>query len=193
MGMLSPTTLVATVVFLGVNRDGKDISTSSTNSIDVKYSGFDGDSHSGLTRSSCVRVAKQYPKDTEIRNVRQISALSAEELGDIEKAMTLDTLNPEWVGANLVLSGIPDFSKLPPSSRLIADNGTSMVVDMENAPCKFPGDIIDQYAPGKGSAFPRAALDRRGITLWVEREGSISIGDRLTLHIPPVCRWQIPE
>lgn len=189
--MLTPTKLNATITFLGINTDGKDLSTSAKNTVDVTYSGFVGDSHSGLTRRSCTRVSRQYPKNTEIRNVRQVSALSAEQMSQIEKTMELDTLPPEWVGANLIVSGIHDFSQLPPSSRLIAKNGTSLVVDMENAPCKFPGDYIDQYVPGKGSAYPKAALGKRGITMWVEREGTLTVGDTLTLHIPPVCQWRV--
>jgi hypothetical protein len=187
--MLTPTTLVAEIRFLGINNEGNDLSTTSVEQIDVDYSGFVGDSHSGLTRPSCVRVKSQYPKGTEIRNTRQISALSAEELGLIASTMNLDGLNPNWVGANLVVEGLPDFSKLPPSSRLIAPNGTSLVVDMENAPCRFPGEIIEQHVPGFGQFFPKAAVNRRGVTLWVERRGSLAIGDKLTLHIPPACHW----
>jgi hypothetical protein len=190
MPMLSPTDWVAEIRFLGINTDGDDLSTSSVDQIGVDYTGFVGDSHSGLTRPSCVRVKSQYPKGTEIRNTRQISALSAEELSLIAENMKIDGLNPAWLGANLVLEGFPDFSKLPPSSRLIAPNGTSLVVDMENAPCRFPGEIIEQYAPGFGKLFPKAAVNKRGVTLWVERTGSLSIGDKLTLHIPPACHWQ---
>ena len=192
MGMLTPTSLYATITFLGVNTDGKDLSTVSASSVEVDYAGFVGDSHSGLTRLSCTRVSRQYKKGTDIRNVRQVSALSAEEFEQIEQSMQVDALQPEWVGANLVVSGIPDFSKIPPSSRLIATNGTALVADMENAPCKFPGDIIEQHLPGKGSAFPKAALNKRGTTLWVEREGTLSVGDTLRLHIPPVCTWTAP-
>ena len=190
MPMLTPTNLVAEILFLGINRDGDDLSTSSVNEIDVDYAGFIGDSHSGLTRSSCVRVKSQYPKGTEIRNTRQISALSHEELSLIANTMQIESLSPEWVGANLVVEGLPDFSKLPPSSRLIVPNGTALVVDMENAPCRFPGNIIEQHLPGSGKLFPKAAIDKRGVTLWVERTGTLSIGDKLTLHIPPICHWR---
>lgn len=193
MSILTPTSLTATITYLGVNTSGADLQTTSTGAIDVGYEGFAGDSHSGLTRSSCTRVRSQYPKGTEIRNTRQISAVSAEELKQIESKMELDLLQPEWVGANLVVSGLPDFTQLPPSSRLIAANGTSLVVDMENAPCRFPGDIIEQYKPGYGKLFPKAALRLRGVTLWVECTGVLSVGDCMTLHIPPVCNWRLPE
>lgn len=189
MSMLSPTKLTATIRFLGINDTPGDLSTSPINQVSVDYSGFEGDSHSGLTRLSCVRVQRQYPKGTPIRNTRQISALSVEEMDSIRSTMELDELDPSWVGANLVVEGLHDFSKIPPSARLIAQNGTSLVVDMENAPCKFPGDIIDQHRPGMGHRFPRAALGKRGVTLWVERTGSLSVGDVLTLHVPPVCTW----
>ena len=165
--MLNPTPLTAIVTFLGINTDGIDLSTDSRTEVEVSYEGLAGDSHSGLTRRSCVRVRSQYPKGTEIRNTRQLSALSAEELEQIRAEMGLDTLDAGWVGANLVVEGLPDFTKLPPSSRLIAANGTSLVVDMENAPCRFPGDIIEQHRPGKGKLFAKAATGCRGVTLWV--------------------------
>ncbi|ASJ73946.1 MOSC domain-containing protein [Granulosicoccus antarcticus] len=193
MPILTPTPLTAVITFLGINIDGIDLSTVPQTMVEVRYEGFAGDSHSGLTRRSCVRVKSQYPKDTEIRNTRQISALSAEELELIRESMVLDTIEPSWVGANLIVEGFPDFSKLPPSSRLIAANGTSIVVDMENAPCRFPGDIIEQHRPGKGKLFAKAAQGRRGITLWVERPGTLKIGDELRLHIPPVCNWRLPS
>lgn len=193
MPMLSPTHLTATVQFLGINDTAGDLSTSKLLEVDVDYGGFIGDSHSGVTRASCVRVVSQYPKGTEIRNTRQISALSAEDIESIRNTMDLDILNPEWIGANLVLQGLPDFSKLPPSSRLIAPNGTSLVVDMENAPCRFPGEIIEQHRPGFGSRFPKAALGKRGITMWVERTGILKTGDVLSLHVPPVCNWRLAE
>lgn len=190
MPVLTPTKLTATVRFLGINDTEGDLSTSAVSTVDVDYGGFVGDSHSGETRASCVRVVSQYPKGTEIRNTRQISALSAEEIESIRLEMDLDTLNPEWIGANLVLEGLHDFSKLPPSSRLIAPNGTSLVVDMENAPCRFPGEIIERHRPGVGNRFPKAALGKRGITLWVERTGVLKNGDVLSLHVPPVCTWR---
>ena len=190
MPVLKPTNIIAEVAFLGINNGGKDLCTTSVPQVAVSYAGFEGDSHGGETRASCVRVVSQYPKGTEIRNTRQVSALSAEELGDIQTMLTLDELDPCWVGANLVISGIHDFSQIPPSSRLIAPNGTSLVVDMQNAPCKFPGEQIEKRKPGKGVAFPKVAVGKRGVTLWVENQGSLSVGDQLTLHIPPVCLWR---
>lgn len=194
MAMLSPTPLLATVVALLINTDGKDLTTGHRQHLSVDFGGFVGDVHSGMTRRSCGRVRHQYPPGTEIRNTRQISALSVEELELIAHAMQLDLpINPAWLGANLLLQGLPRFSKLPPSSRLIASNGTSLVVDMENAPCRFPGDILEQHYPHKGRRFTQAAEGYRGVTLWVERPGSLRLGDTLRLHVPPVVSWQPDE
>lgn len=139
----------------------------------------------GLTRASCGRVQQQYAKNTEIRNVRQVTILSCEEMQQIANAMDIPTLLPEWVGANLSLSGITTLSQLPPSSRLIFEGGVSLVVDMENGPCKHPGDIIERHHPGHGKHFASAAMNQRGVTAWVEREGTIRQSEHVRLHIPP--------
>jgi len=161
-------------------------------SVRVSYAGFEGESHSGLVRPSCVRVRHQYPQGTEIRNTRQVSLVSVEELAVIAANMGIDKLEPEWLGANLLVSGIPDFSQIPPSTRMIFAGGAALVVDLENSPCKYPGEIIERHHPGYGSKFARAALGLRGVTAWVEREGSIDTGDSIRLFVPPQRIYTIP-
>ncbi len=156
----------------------------------ASFAGFDSESHSGLTRLSCSRVASQYPKGTEIRNTRQFCIVSAEEMAAVADAMGLETFDPGWCGANMVVDGIPDFTHIPPSSRLQTHNGTTLTVDMENRPCHLPAPIIDQDAPGQGKGFKAAAKGRRGVTAWVEREGSLQVGDTVTLHIPDQRQWE---
>jgi len=183
---------VRTEAILVNTTPNEDLSSSRIASVDITYAGFDGESHSGLVRASCVRVRGQYAEGTEIRNTRQISIVSVEELALIADAMGIDTLQPEWVGANLLVSGIPDFSKIPPSTRMIFASGASLVVDLENSPCKYPGEIIERHHPGKGDLFPKAAYGRRGVTAWVEREGHITTGEAIQLHIPPQHIYEVP-
>ena len=186
MPILEATGLVGRVEAVLINPDRNEtLESVRTHQVAVSYAGFEGDSHAGLTRPSCVRVKQQYAEGTEIRNTRQISILSREELAEVARTLELTEVRPEWVGANLLISGLPSLSQLPPSARLIFSDRASLVVDMENGPCVYPGKVIDQYHPGKGQGFPRAALGRRGITAWVERQGSISAGDTVSLHIPP--------
>jgi len=162
-----------------------DISTSRVDRVEVQFSGFCGECHSGLTRKSCVRVAQQYNEGTEIRNTRQISVVSVEELSQIADDLKIERLLPEWLGANLSLAGIPDLTLLPPSSRLIFSSGASIVIDMENEPCRYPAELIEKHHPGHGRYFVKRALNKRGLTGWVEREGTIQVGDKVTVHMPP--------
>ena len=60
---------------------------------------------------------------------------------------------------------------------------------MENRPCNFPAREIEKDEPGHGKAFKAAAKGRRGVTAWVEREGRLSIGDTLRLHVPDQRPW----
>lgn len=194
MPALIPTRHHARVTWLGrVAQDRGDIRAQALDSTPVTYEGIAGDRHGGLTRPACSRVAAQHPKGTEIRNVRQLSILAAEEMAAIAAEMGLEGLAPEWLGASMVLEGIPDFSHLPPSSRLQAADGTTLVIDMLNRPCVLPGREIEKDRPGHGAAFKAAAASRRGVTAWVEREGRLAVGDALRLHIPDQRPWAHPE
>jgi hypothetical protein len=155
----------------------------------LSFAGYAGESHAGLTRPSCSRVLKQYPRNTEIRNVRQLCLVSAEEMAEVAATMGLERMDFAWVGASVVLEGIPDFSHVPPSSRLQGPDGVTLVVDMENLPCQEPAVTIETALPGRGKGFKSAAQGRRGVTAWVEREGVLRLGDVMTLHIPQQRVW----
>jgi hypothetical protein len=187
MAMLSATKITGTVVWLGVVRDRQaSLCSDARERVDASYAGFEGECHSGLVRASCSRVTGQYPVGTEIRNVRQITILSREDLAGIASAMGIEAIDPSWLGANMVLEGLPDLTLLPPSSRLLFSGGASLVVDMENGPCQWPAREIEKHHPGKGAGFKPAARNLRGVTAWVEREGAISLGDVAVLHVPPL-------
>ena len=191
MPALIPTDFTAKVTWLGVNPDrDAALETQALREMVLTFAGHAGESRAGLTRPSDSRVLAQYKRGTPIRNTRQLSILSAEDLAAIAAAMGIDALDPALVGASMVLSGIPDFSHIPPSSRLQdEDSGTTLTVDMENRPCQLPAKPIEARHPGFGKAFKRAALNRRGVTAWVEREGTIRLGATLRLHIPDQPVW----
>ena len=191
MPALLPTNFTAKIIWLGRVAD-RDTSLRSEPlpQVHASFAGVAGEDHGGLTRASCSRVVAQYPKGTKIRNVRQFSVVSTEELAAIAIEMGVEALDPAWIGASLVLEGIPDFSHLPPSSRLQNADGTTLVIDMQNRPCNLPAPVIEQDAPGHGRAFKPAAKGRRGVTAWVEREGPLKLGDELRLHIPDQRIWQ---
>ena len=157
--------------------------------IRLVFEGIAGDSHSGLTRPSCVRVEDVHPLDTPIRNTRQASVLSTEELGLIARDMGVDELSPALLGANILTSGIPDLTLVPPASRLQFASGATLVVDLENHPCNLPAREIEKEMPGCGRTFKMAAMRRRGITAWVEREGVVRRNDRVSLFVPAQPAW----
>lgn len=191
MPALIPTAYTARVIWLGVNRNRKTaLESEAIPEMTLTFGGLSEESHAGLTRPSCSRVASQHKRGTPIRNVRQLSLLSQEDLAAIAQDMGVAGLEPALTGASMVLAGLPDFSHLPPSSRLQDEaTGATLVVDMENRPCTLPAKPIEAIHPGKGRAFKAAAAGRRGVTAWVEREGVIALGATLRLHIPDQPVW----
>lgn len=190
MPALIPTKYKGRIVWLGrVTDQDSDIRSEVLDSAQLSFDGIEGEFHGGATRASCVRVKAQYPEGTEIRNVRQLSVLSQEELDAIAADMDIAHLDPTWLGASMVIEGIPDFTRLPPSSRLQIESGACLTVDMENRPCILPGREIEKDRPGFGPKFKPAAADRRGVTAWVEREGPVKVGDSVVLHVPDQPVW----
>jgi hypothetical protein len=191
MPALKPTDLYATVTWLGhvVDPDPNAIRSAPAQAVELGFEGLVEDVHSGRTRPSCVRVTSQYPEGTEIANVRQLSVLSAEELAEIGADIGLEHVQPEWLGATLVIEGIPDFTHVPPSSRLQSDAGTCIVIDMQNRPCVYPAKEIEKDRPGHGKAFLSAAKGKRGVTAWVEYPGPLKLGDKMRLHVPDQRAW----
>jgi hypothetical protein len=193
MPALKKTGVTGRIVWLGLVMDrAAALPSAPVDRVVARFSGPEGEAHGGLTRPSCSRILAQYPRGTEIRNTRQFSVLSAEELAEIAERMGIARLDPAFVGASMVIAGIPDFTHLPPSSRLQGAGGATLVVDMENRPCQLPAPFIEAAHPGRGAAFKSAANGRRGVTAWVEREGAFHLGEAVTLHIPDQRAWRDP-
>ncbi len=192
MPALIPTTHTGTITWLGYQPEPVEaqiIRALPLTEMALSFGGYAGESHAGLTRPSCGRVLAQYPRGTDIRNVRQLCVVSAEEMAAVAVELGLADWDHAWVGASVVISGIPDFTHIPPSSRLQTKSGATLTVDMENHPCIEPAKTIELVHPGHGKAFKEAARGRRGITAWVEREGMLRLGDSVTLHIPAQRPW----
>ena len=172
------------VALLGCEDSTKSIVSEALDRVGLTYAGIPDDTHAGLTRSACTRFPELYAEGVEIRNTRQLTLVSSEELAQIAAAMEIDEVRPGWLGANLEVSGIPALTLLPPSTRLVFASGATLVVDIENRPCAYPALVIDEHYPGKGRRFIRAAKQRRGFTAWVEREGDVAPGDAVDVFFP---------
>lgn len=155
-------------------------------SVTVTFEGFVGDRHAGLTMLSGGRQP-HYPRRTEIRNTRQVSIVSVEELATVATTLGVEKVTPEALGANLLIAGIPRLTQLPPGTRLFFPGEAVLVVEAENGPCTLAGAEVQAdhpTVPGLTSEFPKAAHKLRGLVAWVERPGSIAVGDEVKVLVP---------
>ena len=162
--------------------------------VQVSFAGFEGDRHVGMTMRSNSRTP-HYPRGTEIRNSRQVSIVSLEELITIAGDMNLPRLLPEWLGANLCLSGIPHLTQLPGGTHLFFPGGAVLVVEGENKPCTLAGKTIGAQFPeldGVAQSFPKMGMGLRGLVAWVEKPGIIRPGERLNAQVPEIKPYSLP-
>jgi MOSC domain-containing protein YiiM len=129
------------------------------------------------------------------RNSRQVSILSEEELAEVAAALGIPQLKPAWLGANLLLSGIPSLTLLPPSTWLRFPQDAALVFTAGNSPCTDTGQAIQDQNPtvrGLTTRFPQVAVHKRGIVAWVERPGKIAPGDSVRVEVPDQIVYQFP-
>ncbi|CAN7651105.1 molybdenum cofactor sulfurase [Mesorhizobium amorphae] len=152
------------------------------------FDGIDGDFHAGATRRSGGREP-WYPRGTEMRNERQLSIVAADELAIVAVRMSLKEIKPEWIGANLLIEGVPRLSMLPSGTLLFFKGGVTIKVDAQNGPCRIAGRSVAEHAGmadhGAGAlAFPKAAKRLRGLVAWVEKPGTIVAGEEISVRVP---------
>jgi hypothetical protein len=168
--------------------------TRAVSEIALDLQGIAGTRHYGFTRKAGPREP-WYKRGMEMRSGRQITAVSREELTAIAAAMKIDNIAPEWIGANIVVSGIPHFTLLPPGTRIVFAEAT-IVVEAPNAPCRISGKAIARHltpdAPpgGLDLAFPAKSKSQRGVVASVERAGTIRAGEPVTVKVPPQTLWK---
>ncbi len=171
---------------LYINTDrNSGLETEHTSHLHIDFAGIQGEAHSGLTYVSDSRIINIYPEPTEIKNSRQISIVSCEELAIIAHKMQIPHLPAHWLGANIATRGIEKLTHLPSSTRLVFSSGAVLTVDLENYPCHLVAKVIESNFPGKGKSFPIMAKHLRGIVCWVEKPGNIHVDDSIRLFLPP--------
>ncbi len=162
--------------------------TRETDTLDLGFDGIAGDHHAGFTRRSGGREP-WYPRRTEMRNERQLSIVAPDELAEIAARMDLPEVKAEWIGANLVIDGVPSLSMLPAGTMLFFEGGATVKIDGQNAPCRVAGRSIAEHAGmadhHAGSLlFPKVAKRLRGLVGWVEKPGRLVRGESLTVRVP---------
>lgn len=167
---------------------GGDFVTARVGRLDLDFEGIPGDFHRGHTRRSGGREP-WYPRGTEMRNERQVSIVAADELAEIARRMGIDRIAPEWIGANLVLDGVPRLSFLPAGTMLFFKNGVTLKIDGQNAPCRLAGRSVADHAgmadrEAGALSFPKQGRRLRGLVAWVEKPGTLTDGEAVSVRVP---------
>jgi hypothetical protein len=153
--------------------------------LELDLGGPVGDRHHGITARSDERLRWLYPMDTEVRNNRQVSLVDVDELAVVAANLGLRELAPGTIAENICTRGIPELSALAPMSRLVfgadGEDGPVVVVLGRNNPCTIAGGLVEQAYGTPAHRFPKAAINRRGVTGWVERAGIVRPGSPVRL------------
>lgn len=162
--------------------------TRAVDTLQLGFDGIDGDFHAGTTRRSGGREP-WYPRGTEMRNERQLSIVAADELAIVAERMGIAEIKPEWIGANLVIEGLPHLSMLPSGTLLFFKGGATVKVNAQNGPCRIAGRSVAENAgmadvEAGALLFPKAAKRLRGLVAWVEKPGTITAGEEISVRVP---------
>lgn len=158
--------------------------------VDFSFEGMQGDKHSSLTALSRTNHP-EFKEKIVLKNTRQISIMSVEELSLIAEQIGIPEIKAEWLSTNLLVSGIPHLSKLPPGTRFYFTGGLILYNEGQNFPCKTTGNIISEKHPDKegiGKEFIKAAVDKRGLVAWVEHPEKLKSGTPFEIELPPA--WE---
>ncbi len=180
-----------TVTGLALRVSGKSYSTLK---ISFDLGGPFGDDHHGHTRvlgkhDGDYLKSSELTGADEVFNWRSWTGLSNEEVTETEKA--LDYPIPlGTVFENIRISGIPNFSKLPPTTRLVFPrrftNQAILTVWEENGPCRTAGERVAALynEPRLVAKYVKAALNRRGVMGFVLSPGQVCVGDEVRVYAP---------
>jgi MOSC domain-containing protein YiiM len=153
-------------------------------SAEVTLEGFVGDVHYGFTRGADSRDVG-IKRGTPVRNWRQWSAVSVEELRTIAEKMGIEKIEPWMLAANLTFSGIENFTGLARGTELRFEGGTILTVECENAPCMGPGREVARANEGhEPQEFVKKAMHLRGVVGVVYLPGMIKVGEQAKVVLP---------
>ena len=172
-----------------LNATGKgrlDFRSHTVEHLELDFEGIIGNRHRGHTRRADGRVP-YLKRGTEMRNSRHLSMVSVEDCVEVARRLELPAFDPAWIGANLVVEGIPHFSYLPRASKLFFEGGVILTNEDQNAPCSLSGEAVMLANPGRDDiklAFPKIAKGLRGLVVTVEHPGQLTAGGTINVRLP---------
>ncbi|WP_413988469.1 MOSC domain-containing protein [Labrys okinawensis] len=172
--------------------EGEAIGAERLSVLELTHEGIPGDRHAGFLRPADVRVP-WFKRGEAIQNERQVSIVSMEELAIIAANLGIERVEPEWLGANLAVEGLPDFSFIPRGTRLFFPSGAVLAVTDQNAPCRIAGAEVERNLSGSDGLalrFAAAAKRLRGVVAYVDRPGIIASGEEFSVRVPEQWVWR---
>ena len=182
---------IGAVVSLSINGSTLD-------ELEFALEGPQGDAHSGFTRRLGGHDG-EYTRTSDLKtgapilNWRAWSGLSAEEIRETENALGAE-IPPGCLLENIIFSGIPKFTKLPPTTRFVfparrGENGIRqaiLAVWEENTPCSVVGARLAALhdRPTLKKQFVSAATNKRGVVGLVLAPGEVRRGDEVRVYSP---------
>ncbi len=155
-----------------------------------------GDIHSGINRElnghdGAYLATSQLKRGHQVFNWRTWTAISAEEIAKIENQLGVD-IYEGCLLENIIFTGIPQFSQLAPTSRLVfpmKPDGSQLVLAVweENTPCDGVGIRLQHqylHEPNLSKRFIAAAQGKRGVMGFVLSKGYTELGDEVLVYPP---------
>ncbi len=162
-------------------------------------SGIVGNKYSGQGKLSDVRDRewlndKEFPKKIEVRNWRQWTAVSQEELDKIAVNLETGSITADLLGANINFEGISNFTSLPRGTILRFPDDAILLVEEENKPCSGPGKEIQKvYEHVRPGDFYKHAMGLRGLVGVVYRSGIIRVNDVAEVKVYTPRFYSLPQ
>jgi hypothetical protein len=164
--------------------------------IQIELDGIVGERHRSTSRITW--PGDKQPEGTVRRNERHWSAVSVEELEQIQTDMDLvEPLTAGSLGANICLQGVPELSRLPKGTILKFPSGVELVVEEYNPPCHDKGKQLAKIhqtrsgRPLSSTAFSKAAKISRGLVGVVDVAGEVRVGDEVSITIYATPVWMV--
>ncbi len=158
----------------------------------VDLEGIVGNRHRGWTRRADGRVP-YLARGTVMRNERHITIVSVEDLAAMAERLDVARIDPRWIGANIVMSGIEHVSFLPRGTHVMLPGKAILIVTDQNTPCTLSGEAIMANNSGRPDIklqFPKLARGLRGLVATVEHGGTIEAGMMVEARVP--AQWIYP-
>ncbi len=168
---------------------------SAVETIHFDHEGPRGDSHYGFTRTlsghdSQYLKTSNLAKGDSVFNWRSWTGLSLEEIRKVEEGLGCN-IPSGCLLENLIFEGIPIFSHLPNTSRLVFPKreGSQAILAIwgQNEPCSKVGKRLQDLHPDRpnlATNFVTAAQQRRGVMGFVISAGIVHLGDQVDVYLP---------